>query len=283
MGTNVYNDILLHDEKGVPGNGTKVVIVYTTAGNLNDDDDTKSCDCKDSREPKTKIPYWQVRETGARNSIHLAAARIGGWGPGNPYPEYKTVKLNGHRITRYNYKNTVSYFLRLKAGAYGKWFTEPGLPAGTIDNAEVYDNAEDLAETLYQVFQQETENEDTGVHTVFNFPDTDRVLNPGDHNDHIVAGRATIAAVKILSNTQNKCFTEDLFVDYNTKAMPVNLSTPDIQNEAGLTAVYCLALLDYNAWPEWGSLYAEWTSRNYFRTVNTCPNFQRERLEKSIK
>src|SRR6185369_14940016 len=54
MGTDAFNDINNYDEKKGEANGTKVVIIYTTAGNLHDDDDTKTCDCNDTHKRNKK-------------------------------------------------------------------------------------------------------------------------------------------------------------------------------------------------------------------------------------
>ena len=271
MGTNVYNDINSFDEKSAGNSGKKVIIIYTTAGNLHDDDDTKSCDCKDPYHNSAgKIPYWQVREYGAENSIHLAATRIGGWGAGIPYPSDQTVVINGHSITKYEFKNTVSYYLRIKSGQYGKWLTDKNISTETVDSSSVYVNWQDFMTTIYYIYKTEIDESVTTNQVDFNLPDINEEINPNDHSDHYLAGRAGCEAAKLLSTNVNNCYRESLFIDYHTENLPVNLKSPDIQNESSLTAVYCLALLDYNAWPEWGTKYCNWTDKNYFRTITTC-------------
>ncbi len=273
MGSNVFDDINSFNEKNPNQNGKKVVIIYTTAGNLHDDDDRKSCMCSDPFDPHPgHIPYWRVREVGAKNSVHLAACRIGGWGSVIPYPKNKTVIINGHSITKYEFKNTVSYFLRTKTGNYERWIDTPSAVVQTVDSSTVYADWADLVNTIYYIYKAEMDSSLTTSHANFNFPDLDATLNPGDHPDHFLAGKAAYEAAKILGKDMKTCFEESLFVDYHTKDLPQNISSPDIQNEAALTAVYCMALLDYNAWPEWSSIYQEWTTRNYYRTITSCEN-----------
>ncbi len=273
MGTNVYNDVLTYNEKNPGQNGKKVVIIYTTAGNLHDSDDANSCNCMDPYDHyQNHIPYWKVREHGSKNSIHLAACRMGGWGANIPYPNNQTVIINGHSITRYNFKNTASYYLRIKEGNYGKWKTEPNSNAGTVDSSTTYTCWADFVNTLYYIYKAEMDSSMIEQKANFNYPDVNEDINIGDHWDHLMAGRAACEASKLLSANISKCFTTNLFVDYNTQNLPPNLSPPDIQNEAAMTGVYCMALLDYNAWPEWGSLYAEWDCRNYYRTITSCEN-----------
>jgi hypothetical protein len=272
MGADAFRDINDFDEKKPEANGKKVVIIYTTAGDLHDDDDSKTCDCKDAHNPAhDHIPYWQVRESGARNSIHLAACRIGGWGSALPYPDYTVATINGHNIARYEFRNTVSYFLRTKAGQYGHWYNDDTLTIGTIDTSAIYHGAADLSSTIYAIYRKEMASTVLPAQATFHFPDTNEKINIADHNDHIVAGRAAANAAKMLTDTTKECYKQYLYVDYNTKNLPPNLKSPDVQNEAAITAVYCLALLDYNAWPEWGDIYQVWSSRNYYRVVSTCP------------
>lgn len=273
MGANAYNDIRNFDEKNPNRNGRKVVIVYTTAGNLNDTDDAKSCDCRDAlNQNQSHFPYWKVREQGSKNSLHLAACRMGGWGPIVPCPANRQVVVNGHLVTRYEYKNTVSYYMRLKAGHLNRWHTERAANAGTVDSSTVYTDWADFVNTLYYVFRNEIDSSVTDKKANFNFPDLDERNNPNDHTDHMVTARATYEATKLLGANMNKCFTSNLFVDYHTQNLPPNLSAPDAQNEAAITGAYCLSLLDGNAWPEWGTLYSDWNARSYFRTISSCDN-----------
>jgi Secretion system C-terminal sorting domain len=272
MGTDVYNDIVDYDEVTPNTNGKKVVIIYTTAGNLHDDDDTKSCNCKDPYNQNAgPVPYWKVREKGSKSSVHLAACRVGGWGTTIPYPENQITLINGHPVTRYQYRNTVSYYLRIKAGTnnYANWTKNRNTPAETVDSSSTYDDWTDFVNTLYYIFKNEIDSSVNTNKATFHFPDINEQINPGDHSDHLLAGRGTNEAAKILGSNMNTCYKEQLYIDYHTKSLPINLTSPDAQNEAGMTSVYCLALLDYNAWPEW-SLYHDWTARNYYRTITTC-------------
>lgn len=271
MGASAFKDISDFDEKNPEKNGRKVVFIYTTAGNLYEDDDTRACGCHDPYNPTGPlVPYWKVREVGARHSVHLAACRQGGWGPALPYPAYKTVMVNGHPVAVYEYKNTTSYFLRIKSGSYGAWARNPNKKVGTTDSASVYADYTDLVNTLFQIYKREMDSSLTNKNVQFYGPDIDLSINPNDHNDHYLAGRAAIEAAKILGAEKDTCFPQSLFINYHSQNLPPNLETPDVQNKAALSAVYSLALLDYNAWPEWGSLYQNWCSRSYFRTITSC-------------
>lgn len=270
MGANAYDDINTYDEKNThSNNGRKVVFIYTTAGNLHDDDDTKSCDCKDARKMGgMRMPYWQVREIGAKNSTHLAASRIGGWGAGVPYPENEVKEINGHKITRYKFKNTVSYFLRIKAGAYNKWNGQADMPAGCVDSATTYANRSDLINTISAIYQEELKNRYAPDSVSFHMPDTDEQVNRNDHSDHLLTGIVAQEAVKALADKTHSLFSIAMHMNYHSETLAENITGVAAQNEAALAAVYCMALLEYNAWPEWGNKYQQWTTRNYFRTMN---------------
>ena len=268
MGADAFNDINSFDEKKEAPNGKKVVIIYTTAGNLNDDDDTKSCDCRDMKNARhRRLPYWQVREEGAKNSVHLAACRMGGWGVGNVFADYKTDRINGHKVRKYVYKNTVSYFLRVKSGRYGKWFDSSNVAAGTVDKSTTYESREDFVRTLLAIYSAELDGDAATDSVFFHWADTDEHNNPNDHHDHLVAARVATEAAEQLASKKGRSFPAALYVDYHTQNLPVNIAGDDGQNEAAMTGAYCQALLDYNAWPEWGQLYREWTNRNYYRVV----------------
>ncbi len=271
MGADAYNDIHDFDEKKSTVNGKKVVFIYVTAGNLHDDDDRKTCDCKEPHKRKyKKIAYWQVREIGAKNSTHLAACQLGSINAQIPYPENKEVTINGHKITRYEFKNTVSYFLRLKAGIYSKWKDSAAIVVGTMDDEASYSGRADLVKTLYDIYVIETAMSVPSGKAVFHMPDTDSVINPYDHTDHRIAAGIALEATNMLAERTKACYNIALHVDYHTENLPENITGKDAQNEAALVGAYCLALLDYNAWPEWGDIYQKWTTRNYSRTVSTC-------------
>ena len=269
MGSNVYHDINAFDEKN-QDSSSKVVIIYTTAGNLNEDD-TKTCNCFNPSDPaKKNLPYWMVREVGSKNSIRFASCKIGGYGYPLPYPENTRVLINGHWITRYEFKNTVSYYLRVKAKEYGAWYYSTNAAAGTVDTSTTYSDWPDFVRTIYSIYKTEMGQNIPARNVSFNMPDIDETINHNDHSDHLLAGRAAGEAANSLAQEMQTCFHELLFVDYHIKDLPENIGKPDVQNKAAMTGVYCLALLDYNAWPEWGNTYQEWSARSYFRTVSSC-------------
>jgi hypothetical protein len=271
MGANVFNDIQNFSETGPFPNGKRVVIIHTTAGNLNDIDDSTPCDCRDPHDTSIKkVKYWKAREAGVKNSVHLAACRRGGWGPSFPYPKDETIVINGHSITKASFKNTVTYFLRTKTGMFDKWRNDENADVGTVDTSTTYLDWSDLVTTIYYIYKAEIDSISCKSLPEFNVTDIDNNTNPNDHPEHYQAGRAGFEAAQLLAKNAGTPYNVTLFMGYNSQNMPENIKEPDAQSEAGLAAAYCLALLDYNAWPEWGPLFYDWTSRNYYRTITTA-------------
>jgi hypothetical protein len=270
MGSNAFKDIQAFDPSTPQYSSKKVVFIYTTSGNINEYDDSKSCQCMDPYDPNGKnVPYWMVREAGTKNSIHLAACRPGAAGPGYPYPENQRMNINGHSISVYHYKNTVSYYLRLKTADYGYWAYFPNAAVGTIDSSTTYINWADYVNTVYYIYTAEMGNDVQVNSATFNFQDVNTEINPNDHGDHYIAGKVGLEAAKLLSKETNVYYPESLYVDYHTQNLPENIGLQDCANKSALVGAYCLALLDYNAWAEFGSTYVEWSKRNYFRTINS--------------
>ena len=274
MGSDLYKDINRFDPKYPDSNNRKVVVIYTTAGNTNDDDDTKTCSCIDPSTPAhEKVPYWQVREAGANNSVHFAACRYGSIGPRIPYAKYTSVTVNGHSIATYSFKNTKSYFLRIKAGQFAYMQTFPLNQVYTVDSSTSYLDWNDFVNTLCSILDRESANLPV-EQTYFHFPEINSRINPNDHIAHVTTGKAAFEAVRKLGRLNNACYQQVMHQEYNIANMPENLSIRDIQNKSAITAVYCLALLDRNAWAEWSDIYIDWCKRNYERQVSSCDSIQ---------
>ena len=270
MGSEAFNDIRAFDKATPQYASKKVVFIYTTAGNIHDDDDVKTCVCKDPYDTSSRLPYWKVREAGTKNSIHLAACRSGKvQGAGFPYAPNNEVTINGHTITKYKFKNTVSYYLRIKTGQYGWWNFIPNYQATTVDNSTTYADWADFVNTLYFIFKEEMSADVPDTSAVFNFPDINLEVNPGDHAEHYLAGRGGLLAVKLLSRQTNIIYSQNLYTDYYISKLPENISLKNCQEKSSLIGAYCLSLLDYNAWAEFDDLYLEWTRRSYSRKVSS--------------
>jgi hypothetical protein len=240
----------------VTGTKTKAVFVHVTAG------DAGSGLGRRGR----KHPFYLARENGAEAAIRFMA-------DANEMPAEKVADrkiLNGHSIYRVSYRNTVSYFLRLPDGnASGAGYPVTGneslrlLAEGArrklraIDGSATYRSWADLTATLRALIDHERADAPA---VQINVGETDPVINPGDHSDHLMTAKAALEAAKNLS-----CARRLHFVDYASSRLPENLDARQRDMESAVFAVTAAAIraLDHSsAWHHYNESYV---GRNYFR------------------
>jgi hypothetical protein len=240
----------------VTGTKTKAVFVHVTAG------DAGSGLGRRGR----KHPFYLARENGAEEAIRFMA-------DANEMPADKVADrktFNGHSIYRVSYRNTVSYFLRVPDGnADGLGYPETRheslrrLAVGerdklrAIDGSTTYRGWGDLTATLRALIDHE--RADAPVVQI-NVGETDPVINPGDHSDHLMTAKAALEAAKNLA-----CARRLHFVDYASSRLPENLDAKQRDMESAVFAVTAAGIraLDHSsAWHHYNDSYV---GRNYFR------------------
>jgi len=212
MNLNAYADLVKSN--------SKVVFIYTTAG-----DDGQGA------------TYWQPREEGAKSSVRFPVATLG-----KLTESSDTAAFNGHTINRWSVNNATSYFLRLPDGnGDGSGFPLYGyqslhkLHQGTIsaitavDNSATYNGWNDLCRTIQAIIESEISDIQSKW---INYPDTDTILNPGDHSDHLETGMA-VQAMNIPSGLY-----QVLFVDYATLNDPPDLTGTDLFWKSAMFSAY---------------------------------------------
>ena len=223
---------------------TKVVLVYTTAG--------------ESGDPGTA--YWTAREAGANASVDSMTV-AGAWTCANQ-------THNAHVIRRCTKANTVNYYLRLPDGnSDGRGYGSGSLDLlrnGTIASltavnaSATYSSWGDLASTIRALVVFETTGQadaNVGVHTL----DWD-ISNEGDHADH----RSTGALVRAASVT--RAWNLFYYIGYPTVNMPVNLSPAEEAVKWKLIVAYD-DVLKGNYGTIVGTSNAEaWAKRTIYRT-----------------
>lgn len=241
MGVNAYGDI--HNPSG------KVVFIFTTAGDA-DSGNT----------------YYQTRENGVRSSIKFAAdAALSP--PASP--SSGTRSFNGHTIAYWQYKNTVSYFLRLpdgfpdgsRTGSLQQLYEKKVSSTSALDGSATYVGWQSLVTTLQQLIQYEKGSLSS---MWLNAADTDKTKNPNDHSDHYYSSMAAQQAVASLGC--NKA----LYVDYASAGMTPNVPTGELIDKSGTLAAYTKVMDDggFTDRDSWDDGHVTWLSRNYFRTVS---------------
>ena len=237
MQPNVYRDVVAH--------GCKVVLIITTAGDAGMGDN-----------------YWPAREEGSKSSVRFCLASL------SVFSEYDgDKKFNNHCIHYWSAHNTTSYFLRLPDGN----LDANGFPTcnfqsllkfklgqinaiNAIDNSTTYPSWADLVTTIESIIDVESEDiPNRWIH--YQNPDT--TVNPNDHPDHIMTGRA-IQSMTIITSLYQL-----LFVGYSVSSVAGKLALTDLFWKAGIFAAYEKAVYDlcgYSTLREDSDLYVSWCS-----------------------
>ena len=177
----------------------KVVFIYTTAG---------AADASDA--------YWQVREQGANASVDtISLGKAGPWACAN-------VTVNTHTIERCTRANTVNYYLHLP----NPGDTRPGglsdlrdgriASLSSVDHTLTFTSWADLTATIQSIFAAENgtvPEASIAIHS----QEYDRIINDGDHSDHIATGDLTQAAVA------GHDFNRFWYVGYPNQYQPQNV------------------------------------------------------------
>ncbi len=250
MGINAYNDIV----SGVKdSNRKKVVFIKITAGD-------GSCDGTPVKSPE----YYYSREGGQTRAVEFCADQNGIREEGHG----RRDTILNHDILKYEYKNVVSYCLRLPGGCRNSGFNgqslqnlhdglTPSLYA--IDSTTYYASWNDLVNTVRQIII----NENTGIpEMIFNTADTDVTINPGDNPDNIYTGILCFDATASIPHIRL-----NLFQEYNTANLPVNLKDNEIATEAALFGQMDYSLTNFSYPSEFTPEKVKCTARNYFRTI----------------
>jgi hypothetical protein len=233
----------------------KVVFVYMTAGDAGNDQS-----------------YYLAREEGAKEAVRFAVDTTLGPDVGASSGLHSTASINGHSITVYKYKNTVSYFLRLPDGnGDGGGFAATGyvslqkfwnrtIPTlNPIDGSTLYSTGDDLLWTMYSIAHSEA----AGAQWAWiNMPDPITSNNPNDHSDHVHTGWLTeTVAANLLS-----CMNVAYYVDYDVANRNRNVPDDELLNQVGVFAVTVHGRTEAGHGSTWDQGHKNWLGRSYFRT-----------------
>lgn len=222
------------------------------------------------------IPYFQAREKGAVYSTKFAVDITDA--ATESTPQATTVVVNSkdslnqkssHQISKYIYKNTVNYFLRLPDGHItGRGFSSTGNQSlqklfqnaiknlTAVDNSTTYADWTDLVSTLKAIVVAEAAaNSDIWI----NCASLNTKFNPNDHSDHIFASTAIQEAIK---NMPRAGIIE--WADYNSKKMKHNLSKDFWENATALFGIYSWALCENRYASQFNNDHKQWLGMDYF-------------------
>jgi hypothetical protein len=248
MDPSAFEDVL--------GGAAKTVFVYVTAGD----------DGLGTGTGGRKYPYYVARENGAVNAMRFMADA-----DRTPVAEADSqMTFNGHAIRKISYRHTIGYFLRLPDGdALGQGFAGTGNQSlkkladgeiatlAAIDGSTVYHGWSDLSTTVHDIVAYER---DRAPLIQVNVADPDPRINPADHSDHLMTGKAALDATAAMS-----CVRRAYYVDYASSKLPENLNARERDMESAVFAVTLAGVIAFDQSTAWQHYDQSFVGRNYYR------------------
>jgi len=248
MDPSAFQDVL--------GGAAKTVFVYVTAGDAG----------LGTGRGGRKWPYYRARENGAQDAVRFMADT-------DREPARRVdshVVLNRHALFRMEYRNTVSYFLRVPDGNLkGEGFEDTGFQSllrlrkgaiqtlTAVDGSTAYRGWDDLVRTVRAIVDAERGYAST---VQINVAETDPAINPDDHADHLMTARAALDAVNDMA-----CVRRVSYVDYHSAKLPENLSAQQRDMESSVFAVTLAGVQALDHGTSWRHYDHSYVGRNYFR------------------
>lgn len=240
--------------QSVKDSSSKVIFIHTTAG--------------DAGNGMGNNNYTLAREEGSLRAIRfMCNSLVENIGLGANMNQ-ESITINGHQIRRHAYANTVSYFLRLPDGNYygegyplhdstslRRIYEGDKVSITAVDNSTSYTSLQDLKQTLIQLISLETQG---SIH--FNVAETDSVVNPGDHSDHLISS-------KIFQEIAEELEVESIryYIEYATNSQPMNVVDEAFLISAGTWGATASGLSDMGHYSTWDPVHNSWIGRQYFR------------------
>lgn len=213
-----------------------------------------------------KHPFYLAREHAAERAIRFMA-------DANERPpldmQTGTVSLNGQRLRRGAYRNTVTYFMRVPDGSpTGGGYAATGhqslarLRSGAvasltaIDGSAEYRGWDALCGTLRALIAHEHQGE---AAIDLHVPEADATLNPNDHADHV----ATALAVGDAWTEQPARWHHH--VGYASGSRPENLGPKDRDMKCAVYAVTMAGVLAFDHPVSWQHYDELFVGRGYCR------------------
>jgi hypothetical protein len=215
------------------------------------------------------VPYYLAKENGSVYSSKFAndiTATIGATPAAVPIAQISII--NGHKINKYVYGNTVNYFLHLPDGNNGgEGFSNTGYQSlqrlnnrniksiSSIDGLTKYTSWSDLTNTIKSIINIEKgADNQVWIYTA----SLDNSSNPNDHSDHIYSSKAAQTAV---SNLPWVGIIE--FVDYQSSALSGNLNLYNHQNAAAIFGLFVWGLIESKYPGTFEATHKSWLPMDY--------------------
>jgi len=251
--------------------GRKVVFITLTAG----DQSCGTCTYGNG-------PLYLARENGAVYSSKFAADLSLGTAP-TATPVASTVTINGHSVTKYVYKNTVNYFLRLPDGDLtGAGFPNNGnqslfkLKTGVIAAINVIGHTttppingpaaftytySQLTATIRQIINDE---KIPGTQSFIHAANTNTAYNINDHSDHLHSSIAAQDAATVAAGFG--WIGINGYMDYHSSSQGANLSPTDHANASIIFGLEVLGLSEKEYQNDFAN-HRQWLPMDYFQVL----------------
>ncbi|MDX2288380.1 MAG: PIG-L family deacetylase [Hyphomicrobiaceae bacterium] len=238
---------------------SRAVFIYVTAG------DAGFGTGKGSR----RHPYYLARERGAELAVRFMADAEN---TASGIEEAGTVEINGHKVRRVAYRNTVSYFLRLADGGLsGRGYAATGHQSlrrladaeiasmMAIDGSTSYQGWADLAATVRQIVDRER---GSARAILLNASEPEARTNFGDHPDHQMTARL------VGESTAGLVCAERVFhVAYASAKLPENLGGQERDLKTAVFAVTVAGIRELDHSANWRWYRLAYLGRSYKRAV----------------
>lgn len=235
-------------------NAGQLLFIYTTAGDAGG-----------------TTAFWQARENAAMAAVDSIIG-AGTWACANQ-------TIGTHAIRRCTKSNVVSYFMRMPDGnfntglGYGKGslaiLRDQGTATAAINNSTTYTSWSDFTTTVRSIIDVETQSQ-SSPYVQVHAPEYDRVINPGDHPDHLATADALRSAASA------RVWNLFWYVDYHTKNLAANLSNEQHALKSKIFLAYDNKMVAAGYPAEGGGAdYQAWQWRTYYRTTGTVATAER--------
>ena len=223
--------------------------------------------------------YWRARQDSAEASVRwlVGSAIEDPWWTTICYTKTTDVC---HTVWQINYGRTTSMFMRLPDGnGDGGGFNMTGFKSlaklrdgvitnlSAVDGSATYNGWEDLSLTVKAMLSAYAPFDST---TKINAPDFDRVLNSGDHSDHLAVGDLVYAITIGAGTPWSRLWFIDYPIAYADPRYPANVDPAGYQLKKDLFLAYnnrmreLLGIDDYSTIP-W--FYENCFQRDYSRVA----------------
>lgn len=178
--------------------------------------------------------------------------------------------IHNKNILSYRYGNTVSYFLRLPDGNFDgsgyqihqekslrKLFSGDITAIHSVDSLNKYSRNQ-LISVIKSIARMYAPDDSISFHVA----ETDSLINPRDHSDHLSASRFIQEISVNLPGSRVHLYSE-----YYTRFLPMNVFPKDYEVSVGTWGATTSGIADFGHYSTWDEIHNSWLGRQYVRVL----------------